>query len=118
VPGTPFTQHQFRQQFDRAVGDGNVDRAWNLAARLDPVPIDRALALTILMGRRADPRFEAAALRFLERFCAEAKPKLSNVSKVADALDTLKRVGNLPAMSEGAVRALEDLGRQLRGRST
>jgi hypothetical protein len=113
VPGTPFTQWQIRDQLDRAIAEGDVDRAWGLAKRLDPVPIDRALALTTLLGRHADPRFETAALRFVERFVAEAKPTLPQISKVAHALQTLHRVGDLPAMSEGAARALDDLGRQL-----
>jgi hypothetical protein len=39
---------------------------------------------------------------------------LPQVSKIADALCTIRRVGDLPAMSDGAARALEDLGRQLR----
>ena len=113
MPGAPFTQWQIREQLDRAIGEGDIDAAWGFAKRLDPVPIDRALALTVLLGRRSDPRFEAAALRFVERFCAEAKPSLEAISKVCDALSTIRRVGDLPAMSEGAARALEDLGRQL-----
>jgi hypothetical protein len=113
VPGAPFTQHQIGEQFDRAIGGDDLDRAWLLAAQLDSVPIGRALALTTLLGRRGDPRFEAAALRFLERFCKEAEPRLDQVSKVADALQTLRRTGDLPAMSDGAARSLDDLRRQL-----
>ena len=101
---------------DRAVAEGDVAEAWHLAGRIGSVPLHQALSLTILLGRRADPRFEAAALRFVERFAAEVTPTLADISKVADALQTLRRVGDLPAMSEGAMRSLEDLGRQLRAR--
>jgi hypothetical protein len=114
VPGTPFTQQQFRDQFDRAIADGNVALAWTVATRLDPVPLDRALLLTVLLGPTEQHRFRPAAARFLARFVTEATPSLAQVSKVADALDTLGKVGGLPAMSEGATRALEDLARQLR----
>jgi hypothetical protein len=41
---------------------------------------------------------------------------MDQVSKEADALGTLRRVGDLSVMSQGAARALEDLGRQLQMR--
>jgi hypothetical protein len=114
MPGNAFTQHQIAEQFERAVEEGEPARAWNLARRLDPVRLDQALALTVLLGRARDRRFEAAALRFVERFVVEARPSLTTISKVADALQTVGRVGDLPAMSDGAARALADLRRQLR----
>lgn len=110
MAGSPATQRQLRDRFDQAIEETDVDRAWQLAADLDFVSIDRALALTMLLGQRADPRFEAAAVRFVGRFAVELKPTLAQISKVAQALETMRRVGDLPAMSEGAARALEDLG--------
>jgi len=117
VPGTPYSQHQLRRIFDRAVRDSNVAMAWNVAGGLKRVELDRALALTVLLGRQGDERYPASARRFLARFAEEAGPTLGQIKKVADALDTLGRTHELPAMREGADRALEDLGRQLRTRS-
>jgi hypothetical protein len=117
VPGTPYSQRQLREIFDRAVRESNVAMAWNVAGGIGRVELHRALALTLLLGRQGDRRYPASARRFLARFAEEAEPTLAQVRKVADALDTLARTRDLPAMREGADRALEDLGRQLRHRS-
>jgi hypothetical protein len=116
VPGTPYSQAHLRRILDRAIDESEPDRAWRAAAHLERVDLHHALALTILSARGGDPRYEDCARRFLARFVAEARPTLGQVKKVADALDQVGRLQELPAMREGAERALADLGRQLRGR--
>lgn len=117
VPGTPYSQHHLHQIFDRAIQESELDRAWRAATHLERVDLHRALALTMLLGREGDARYQECARRFLSRFVAEARPALGQVKKVADALDQVGRLYELPAMREGADRALADLGRQLRDRA-
>jgi hypothetical protein len=109
-----FTDRELRIQLDRAIDDGDLARAWRVAGRIDRVGLDQALGVVVMLGRRKDPRFERAALRWVERFCAERAPGLPAVSKVCDALGTVRSVGDLPAMSDAAFKALEDLRRRLR----
>ncbi len=103
-------------RFNQAIERKDADAAWQLAKEFPRLSLDQALSLTILLGIRSDARFVPAARRFLERFIAEAKPELAQIKRVADALDSMRLTGGLPALQEGAERALEDLARQLRGR--
>jgi hypothetical protein len=109
VPGTPFSQHQLGI-FDRAVRESNVGTAWSVAGGLGRVELHRALALTVLLGRKGDERYPASARRFLARFTEEAGPTLAQIKKVADALDTLGRTHELPAMREGPTGLSRTLG--------
>jgi hypothetical protein len=83
---------------------------------LKQVSLDRALALTLALGRADDERYLAAAHRFLVRFIVEVRPTLLNLKKVVDALDVVGRVRLMPDISEAAADALADLARQLRSR--
>jgi hypothetical protein len=116
VPGTPYSQRHLRQIFDRAIDESNLPMAWNAAGGLDEVDLHRALALTTLLARRGDRRYLGCARRFLCRFIDEVRPTLGQIGKVADALDQVGHLQDLPAMREAADRALADLGRQLRYR--
>lgn len=72
--------------FWRAIERGNVVGA-ELAAREFPVlPLDFALALVHLYADTRDRRYERAALRYLERYLAEAAPSLADVAGVAALL--------------------------------
>jgi hypothetical protein len=117
VPGTPYSQRHLRRIFDRAVEESELDRAWRVAAHLERVDLHRALALTTLLGRQGDDRYQECARRFLSRFVAEARPTLGQVKQVAEALDQIGRLQQLPAMREGADRALADLARRLSDQS-
>ena len=112
VTGTPFRPFEVRRNFDNAIKEKNLPLAWSSATSMDPVSLDRALDLTLLLGREGDGRYRKSAARFLARFISEATPALGQVKKVADALDTVGQVPDLPGMREGAERALEDLARQ------
>ena len=100
-------------RFRTAVKRRDVEDAWRYAGEAKRVPLSWALRLTLLLADTRDRRYVPAARRFLARFATEVEPTLLQIKKVADALDTLRLVGNNPALSEGAERALEDLARQL-----
>jgi hypothetical protein len=91
-----------------------------LFARLRQGPkqigLDRALALTVLLGRQDNTRYLRAASRFLVRLIGDVEPSLLNLKKIVDALDVVGRVRLMPDVTEAADAALEDLGRQLRDR--
>ena len=50
------------------------------------LPLDCALALVHLYGRKKHRRYEPAALRYLERYLTEAQPSLADVAQVAGLL--------------------------------
>jgi hypothetical protein len=116
VPGSPYSQSEIGKIVDRAVAEGDADRALRWAQELKQVGLNRALALTLVLGRRDDVRYPRAASRFLLRLIAEVEPSLLNLKKIVDALDVVGRVRMMPDLTEEADAALEDLGRQLRER--
>jgi hypothetical protein len=117
IPGSPYPQDQIAEIVDRALAEGDAERALKWARGLKQVSLDRALALTVTLGRSDDQRYVAAAHRFLLRFIAEVSPSLLNLKKVVDALDVLGRVRQMPELREGAETALENLAGQLRDRA-
>lgn len=116
MPGSPYPQTEIGKIVDRAVAEGDADRAIRWAQELKQVGLDRALALTLVLGRQDDARYPRAAARFLLRLIAEVEPSLLNLKKIVDALDVVGRVRMMPDLTEEADAALEDLGRQLRER--
>lgn len=116
MPGSPYNRAQLSTIFDRAVSERDPDRAFEAARAAAPLGLEQALRLTVLLAHAADDRYLPAARRFLARFAVEAEPSLKQLSKVADALDCIRLTDDLPMLREGADRALEDLGRQLRRR--
>jgi hypothetical protein len=113
VPGSPYPSHLVAEIVDPAIAAGDADRALKWARELEQVSLDRALALTLVLGRSDDDRYLPAANRFLVRFIAEVHPSLFNLHKVVDALDVVGRVRLIPDVTKAADQALEDLGRQL-----
>jgi hypothetical protein len=116
VPGSPYPQSEIRKLLDRAIVEGDPDRALRWAQELKQVGLDRALALTLLLGRQNDTRYLRAASRFLVRLIADVEPSMLNLKKIVDALDVVGRVRLMPDVTEAADAALEDLGHQLRDR--
>jgi hypothetical protein len=116
VPGSPYPQSEIGKIVDRAVAEGDADRALRWAQELKQVDLHRALALTLVLGRQDDVRYPRAASRFLLRLITAVEPSLLNLKKIVDALDVVGRVRLMPDVTEGADAALEDLGRQLRER--
>lgn len=60
--------------------------AETVAREFPTLPLDYALALTYLYADKQDPRFERAALRYLERYLTEAHPSLHDVAGVSALL--------------------------------
>jgi hypothetical protein len=116
VPGSPYPQSEIGKIVDRALAEGDADRALRWAQALEQVGLHRALALTLLLGRQDDSRYLRAASRFLLRLIADVEPSLLNLKKIVDALDVVGRVRMMPDLTEEADAALEDLGHQLHQR--
>ena len=72
--------------FWRAIERDNVVAAEGAAREFEVLPLDFALALVHLYGRKGDRRYERAALRYLERYLAETNPTLEDVAAVAGLL--------------------------------
>jgi hypothetical protein len=69
-----------------------------------PLSLEYALVLTELFAATADPRFDAAAVRWLGRLIDERRPTLAGLRLAADA------VAALP--DETARQLLRDLARR------
>jgi hypothetical protein len=72
--------------FWRAVERDNVIMAESVAREFETLPLDYALALVRLYGRKQDPKYERAALRYMERYLTEGHPCLEDVAAVAVSL--------------------------------
>jgi hypothetical protein len=72
--------------FWRAIQRGNLIAAEGALRELTVVPLDFALAMTYLYADKRDPRYEAAALRYLARYLEETNPSLADVAGVAALL--------------------------------
>jgi hypothetical protein len=57
------------------------------AAREVPnLPLEDALQLVHLYAERGSPKYEKAAMRWLERYLTESEPRLQHFAKVATSL--------------------------------
>ncbi len=75
--------------FQHAVARGNVAVALATARELPGLTLEDALALTELLARAGDPRFERAAARWLGRLAAERRPQLRLLELAAGLLRQL-----------------------------
>jgi hypothetical protein len=94
-------------RFTCAIANGNLRGAEMAARELGSLTLDDALKLCVLLAERDLPRFDRAALRWLERFIAEQLPTLPEVALAAVALAEL-RYGERGA----GVSSLERLARR------
>jgi hypothetical protein len=60
--------------------------AEDAARELPKLPIEDALQLVQLYAERGSPKFEKAAMRWLERYLAEEAPSLASFAKVVETL--------------------------------
>ena len=67
--------------FQRALNRGNVWVAEAVARELPKVSLEDALRLVHLYRERDSPKFERAAMRWLERYLSEGSPSLRNFAK-------------------------------------
>jgi hypothetical protein len=73
-------------RFSRAIANRNVRNAEDAAYELGTLALEDALALVYLYADAGSPKYERAALRWLERYLAEASPALLDVAHVAGLL--------------------------------
>ena len=74
---------------DSAIRDRDVDRGWSISCSLPHVPLRFAARLLRLLVEERDPRWEAAARRFMVRVLEELEPEgdaLVEFKKLADIL--------------------------------
>lgn len=70
----------------RALARRDLFQAELAARELERLSLDDALQLTYLYAERGSPKYERAALRWLERYVAEGAPNLRDVALVAALL--------------------------------
>jgi hypothetical protein len=75
--------------FSRAIERGNITIALATARELPGLTLEDALALTELLARVGDRRFEVAAVRWLGRLVAERRPRLRLLELAAGLLGDL-----------------------------
>ena len=64
--------------------------AEDAARELPNLPLEDALQLVKLYAERGSPKYEKAALRWLERYLSEDSPSLRDVAKVTATLAKLE----------------------------
>ena len=65
--------------------------AEDAARELPNLPLEDALQLVHLCAERGSPKFEKAAMRWLERYLAEGSPRLRRFAEVTASLAKLER---------------------------
>ena len=79
------------RRLERALADGDLDRAVTAGRELPRVGLQDATRILFLMARNHDRRYPRAAARWLSRFAAEAGDVTpEQLAQVADALAELE----------------------------
>ena len=60
--------------------------AEDAARELPELPLEDALQLVHLYAKRGSPKYEKAALRWLERYLGEGTPRLQHFAQIATSL--------------------------------
>jgi hypothetical protein len=80
------------QRFRRALATGNLTIIRAAAAELPTVRLDDALQVCVLLRDREPERYEAAAVRWIARFCVERQEvSLQDVQHATHAFSLLRR---------------------------
>jgi hypothetical protein len=78
-------------RFKRAIERRALWMAEDAARELPALPLEDALKLVHLYADRGSPKYEKAALRWLERYLAEGSPRLAHFAEVTARLADLER---------------------------
>ena len=70
-------------RFRRAIERRALWLAEDAARELPNLPLEDLLQLVHLYAERGSPKYEKAALRWLERYLTEGSPRLQHVAEVA-----------------------------------
>jgi hypothetical protein len=73
-------------RFRRAIQRRALWAAEDAARELPNLPLEDALQLVHLYAERGSPKFETAAMRWLERYMAESEPRLLRFAEVTAEL--------------------------------
>jgi hypothetical protein len=73
-------------RFRRAIERRALWLAEDAARELPNLPLEDALQLVHLYAERGSPKYEKAALRWLERYLTERSPRLQHVAELAGDL--------------------------------
>jgi hypothetical protein len=73
-------------RFRRAIERRALWEAEDAARELPNLPLEDALQLVHLYAERGSPKFEKAALRWLERYLTEGTPRLEHFAEIATSL--------------------------------
>ena len=76
-------QPHARVRFRRAIERRALWMAEDAARELPNLSLEEALQLVHLYAERDSPKYEQAALRWLERYFAEGSPRLEHFAEVA-----------------------------------
>ena len=75
-----------RVRFRRAIERRALWMAEDAAREMPELSLEDALQLVHLYAERGSPKYERAALRWLERYLAEGSPNLQNFARVVEKL--------------------------------
>ena len=78
----PHAQVRFRRAIERRA----LRLAENAARELPNLPLEDLLQLVHLYAERSSPKYEKAALRWLERYLDEREPSLVQFARLASGL--------------------------------
>jgi hypothetical protein len=73
-------------RFRRALERRNLWAAEDAAREMPNLSLEDALQLVHLYGERGSPKFERAAIKWLQRYLAEGSPELSDIAQVVAGL--------------------------------
>jgi hypothetical protein len=78
-------------RFRRAIERRALWLAEDAARELPNLPLEDALQLVHLYAHRRSPKYEKAAMRWLERYLTENSPRLQHFAEIATSLAKLEK---------------------------
>jgi hypothetical protein len=78
-------------RFRRAIERRALWLAEDAARELPNLPLEDALPLVHLYAERGSPKYERAAMRWLERYLTEGSPRLQHFAEITANLARLER---------------------------
>jgi len=90
VKAQPHAHVRFRRAIERRA----LWAAEDAARELPNLPLEDALQLVHLYAEHGSPKYEKAALRWLERYLAESSPELKHFAEIAHELSSRSPCSN------------------------
>jgi hypothetical protein len=95
-------QPNARVRFRRAIERQALWMAEDAARELPNLPLEDALQLGHLYAERRSPKYEAAAMRWLERYLSEGSPRLQHFAEITVSLAKLQEQAGGQALTATA----------------